>query len=245
MRPPESLSIPEPTLRRLPLYYQYLKSLAEQGVPSVSSVTIGLELNLDATQVRKDLAVIGVEGKPKVGYEITQVIREISQFLGWNHVNSAFLVGAGHLGSALLGYPQFSQHGLAIVAGFDNDPRKIGTEVYGKMILPLERLPFLAARMGVHIGIITVPAPFAQSVADLMVQGGMKAIWNFAPTSLKVPPSMIVRNEELYYSLASLSRSLAQKLSEPDKVPPGPEEALTGSEAEVLRLKESFGDEGT
>ncbi|MBN8218739.1 MAG: redox-sensing transcriptional repressor Rex [Spirochaetes bacterium] len=204
--------VPEPSLRRLPLYYQYLKSLSEKGAQNISSQTIGTDLNLDPTQVRKDLALTGVEGKPKVGYEISHLIREIAQFLGWNNVNSAFLVGAGHLGSALLGYPQFSSHGLSIVAGFDTDPMKIGKEIYGKMIMPLERLPDLSRRMSIHIGIITVPAHVAQGVAELMLQGGIKAIWNFSPTTLKVPEGVIVQNEELYYSLAALSHRLAQSL---------------------------------
>jgi redox-sensing transcriptional repressor len=205
--------IPEPTLRRLPLYYHYLSTLAATDTQFVSSLTIGTDLDLDATQVRKDLAVTGIEGKPKIGYEVAILIAVIEEFLGWNNINSAFLAGAGHLGMALLNYPQFKNHGLSIVAAFDIDPRKIGQKVYGKKILPLDRLSNLSNRMGVKLGIITVPAGDAQAVADLMIEGGIKAIWNFAPVSLKVPADVIVRNEELYYSLAALSHRLAQNLN--------------------------------
>lgn len=209
----EVITIPEPTLRRLPIYYQYLKNLETGGTKVISCTTIGNDLDFDPTQVRKDLSYTGVEGKPKVGYLVADLIREIEEFLGWNKINAAFLVGAGNLGTALLGYSQFKQHGLSIVAAFDKDESKVGRVVHGKLILPLEKLPDLSQRMGIRLGIITVPPVSAQGVADLMVQGGIQAIWNFAPVTLKVPPPVLVRNEELYYSLASLSHKLAQTMN--------------------------------
>jgi redox-sensing transcriptional repressor len=207
------ITIPEPTLRRLPIYYQYLKNLESSGTKAISCTTIGNDLNFDPTQVRKDLSYTRAEGKPKVGYLVEDLIREIEEFLGWNKINAAFLVGAGNLGTALLGYSQFRQHGLSIVAAFDQDESKIGHLVHGKRVLALEKLPGLAQRMGVRLGIITVPPASAQQVADLMVQGGIQAIWNFAPVTLKVIPPVLVRNEELYYSLASLSHKLAQTMN--------------------------------
>lgn len=206
-------TIPEPTLRRLPIYYQYLRNLESAGKKVISCTTIGNDLSLDPTQVRKDLAYTGVEGKPKVGYMVSDLVRKIEEFLGWNKINAAFLAGAGNLGSALLGYPQFREHGLSIVAAFDRDPAKVGSLIHGKRVLPLETLPGLARRMGIRLGIITVPPAAAQEVADFMVQGGIQAIWNFAPVMLKVPSSIVVRNEELYYSLAALSHTLAKKLN--------------------------------
>ena len=206
-------TIPEPTLRRLPIYYQYLKNLEAGGTKVISCTTIGNDLSFDPTQVRKDLAHTGVEGKPKVGYMVSDLLREIEEFLGWNKINAAFIAGAGNLGSALLGYSQFKQHGLAIVAAFDRDASKVGSIIHGKRVLPLEKLPGLAQRMGIRLGIITVPPAAAQEVADLMVQGGIQAIWNFAPVTLKVPSPIVVRNEELYYSLAALSHTLANKMN--------------------------------
>jgi redox-sensing transcriptional repressor len=209
--------IPEPSLRRLPRYYHFLLELLEQEVSVVSCSTIGKYLNLDPTQVRKDLEITDIVGKPKVGYSTVELARAIEDFLGWNNVNEAFLVGAGNLGTALLGYEKFKQFGLSIIAAFDVDKRKVGKHIHGKPVLPLEKLPNLARRMSIHIGVITAPALVAQSVADLMIEGGIKAIWNFAPVTLQVPEDIIVHNEDLYSSLASLSFKVAQTLKTPVK----------------------------
>jgi redox-sensing transcriptional repressor len=207
--------IPLPSLRRLPAYHHYLIGLQEKGVASVSCTLIGKDLKLDPTQVRKDLESTEIVGKPKVGYAVVELIGAIESFLGWNNANEAFLVGAGHLGSALMGYERFKNTGLNIVAAFDSDPAVIGTRNHGKEVLPLYHLVDLARRMRVHIGIITVPASAAQHVADLMVAGGIKAIWNFAPVHLRLPDDIIVQNEDLYNSLASLSHKLARVLNAP------------------------------
>ncbi|MEN6644977.1 MAG: redox-sensing transcriptional repressor Rex [Armatimonadia bacterium] len=204
-----SKAAPEPTLRRLPSYYRFLTELAHEGRALVSCTHIAHEFGLDPTQVRKDLAVTGITGKPKVGYEVPSLIEAIKQFLGWDNVTEAFLVGAGSLGTALLGYEGFKEHGLNIIAAFDVDEGKVGQKLHGKQVLPLSKLSNLAQRMHIHLGIITTPAAAAQQVADLMVDGGIKAIWNFAPASLKVPSSVIVENQQLASSLAVLSSKLA------------------------------------
>jgi redox-sensing transcriptional repressor len=206
------MPIPEPTLRRLPKYHHFLVGLREQGVTSVSCTRIGDSLALLPVQVRKDLQYTGIVGRPKVGYELQELLDKIEEALGWDNVSDAFLVGAGNLGSALLGYTKFGQFGLSIVAAFDADPRKIGTQIHGKHVLSLEKLPALAQRMSVHIGIITTPAESAQRVADLLVAGGVRALWNFAPVTLTVPADIIVQNEDLYHSLAALSCKLARNL---------------------------------
>jgi len=203
---------PEPTLKRLPLYHRFLKKLQPAGKESVSCTDIGAELKLDPTQVRKDLELAGITGRPRIGYAVSSVIDGIEEFLGWKKVNEAFLVGAGSMGAALLGYRKFEECGLKIVAAFDTDPLKIGRTVRDKHVLPIEKLADLAQRMHVLIGIITVPAAEAQAVADLLVTGGIRAIWNFAPIRLRVPPNVIVHNEDLYCSLASLSQKLACEL---------------------------------
>lgn len=166
-------------------------------------------------QVRKDLQYTGIVGKPKTGYSVPELIQAIETFLGWNNVNEAFLVGAGNLGTALLGHERFSNFGLSIVAAFDADPDKVGQWIHGKAVLPLEKLADLAQRMSIHLGIITAPAEFAQSIADEMVRGGIQAIWNFAPVRIKVPAHIIVHNEDLYSSLASLSWKLARRYQVP------------------------------
>jgi redox-sensing transcriptional repressor len=204
--------VSEPTLRRLPLYHRFLKTWAESGRLSVSCTDIGAELGLDPTQVRKDLETARIGGRPRIGYVLPEVIDALESFLGWKNVSEAFLVGAGSMGSALIGYRKFEQCGLKIVAAFDADPAKIDSRIHGTQVLPIDRLADLAARMHVLIGIITVPDSQAQTVADVMIAGGIRAIWNFAPVRLRVPDGVIVHNEDLYISLASLSQKLAKAI---------------------------------
>lgn len=204
--------IPEPTLRRLPTYCQVLRRLAAQDHEHVSCTQIGRELNLDPTQVRKDLSLAGATGRPKVGYPTGELYRSIETFLGWNDARDAVLVGAGSLGTALLGYTPFDQYGVKIVAAFDVDPAKCNTKIHGVRVFPLMKLPNLLERLHVHIGILTVPAEAAQSVCDQMTINGILAIWNFAPTALTVPEGVIVQNENLFSSLGILSSKLTAAL---------------------------------
>lgn len=207
--------IPPPSLSRLPQYHHYLLEILSLGTRQISCSTIGRDLNLVPVQVRKDLQYTGIVGRPKTGYSVPELIQAIETFLGWNNVNEAFLVGAGNLGTALLGHERFSRFGLQIVAAFDTDPKKIGQWIHGKVVLPLDKLSDLAKRMSIHLGIITAPAEVAQSIADEMTKGGILAIWNFAPVRLKLPADMIIHNEDLYSSLASLSWKLARRFRVP------------------------------
>ncbi len=123
-------AIPEPTLRRLPLYHQYLKRMhSEKNLEYISSNQIGNDLHILPIQVRKDLEITEAMGKPKLGYDIVELMGAIETFLGWNNTTDGYLVGVGHLGSALLGYQGFKDYGLNIVAAFDSDKSKIGTEI--------------------------------------------------------------------------------------------------------------------
>jgi redox-sensing transcriptional repressor len=124
------------------------------------------------------------------------------------------LAGTGSLGSALLGYERFRHHGLEIVAAFDIDPEKIGRQIHGREVLPLISLPEFVGRSQTLVGVIATPAGSAQMVADLLVEGGIRAIWNFAPAHLRVPEHVILVNEDLYHSLASLSFKLESRLAE-------------------------------
>ena len=214
MKDPSIKSAPEPTLRRLPIYYNYLKRLVKQGRNVVSCSHIGRDLDLDPPQIRKDLAVTGIVGMPKVGYELLKLIEAIETFLGWNNVNEAFLVGDGSFGTALLGFDRSNTYGLHIVAAFDNAPDKIGQEVHGRSVLPLEKLPDLADRMHALVGIIAVPAESAQSVADVMVASGIRAVWNLAPVHIEVPKGIIVQREDLFASLAVLTSKLCAALQD-------------------------------
>lgn len=204
--------IPEPVLRRLPSYCHLLRRMAKEEIVSVSCTQIGRALDLDPTQVRKDLAITGMAGRPKVGYPVHELYLHIESFLGWNNAQDAILVGVGRLGMALLGYKPFDQYGVRVVAAFDADPSKVGMQVHEAYVLPLEKLPNLVKRMGIHLGVLTVPVEAAQGVCDLMVESGIRAIWNFAPTALQTPKTVIVQNEHLFSSLAVLSSKLAAML---------------------------------
>jgi redox-sensing transcriptional repressor len=200
------------TLKRLPIYLQYLKSLKGEDVVHISATAIAVALGLNHVQVRKDLAAVSDKGKPKIGYALTELIIDIECFLGYDNVQSAILVGAGNLGRALLCYGGFNKYNLEIVAAFDHDETLIGSKVNGKQVLSLNKLSNLCARMKIKIGIITVPDYEAQAVCDLLVDSGVLAIWNFAPVNLIVPEEVIVQNENIGSSLAILSKHLTEKL---------------------------------
>ncbi|MEO8596613.1 MAG: redox-sensing transcriptional repressor Rex [Candidatus Solibacter sp.] len=204
-------AIPEASLRRLPVYYRSLQAMMANGVAQVSCADLARVLGLDPTQVRKDIEMTGIVGKPRVGYELNELVRWIENFLGWNRPKEAVLAGAGSLGSALLGYEKFRRHGMLIVAAFDIDPQKIGQQIHGREVQPLMFLPDFVRQSHTQVGVIATPAAAAQSVADLMVAGGIGAIWNFAPAHLRVPPGVIMQNEDLYHSLASLSFKLESR----------------------------------
>jgi len=198
-------------LNRLPLYLNYLRSLPAEGPEYISATALAGELGLGEVQVRKDLAEVCSQGRPKVGYPVTDLQSSIEEFLGYNNVNDAVIVGAGKLGMALLEYGGFRSYGLNVVAAFDADPTKLGTAPGGKSIVSVDRFENLCRRMQIKIGIITVPADAAQKVCDMMISAGIKAVWNFAPTHLKVPDGILVQNENMAASLARLSTHLAEQ----------------------------------
>lgn len=199
---------PLPSVRRLPLYLRVLNGFKASGRELVSCTHIASELRMDPVQVRKDLAITGIVGKPKIGYETEELIDSIEEFLGWKNTSDAFLVGVGNLGTALLGFKAFAGFGLNIIAAFDENPAKIGKRIRGREVLHVNRLLDLAPRMHVHIGVLTVPSEAAQQVADMMVKAGILAIWNFTPTKLEVPPGIIVERADLSTSLAALTSQL-------------------------------------
>lgn len=201
------------TLQRLPAYLNYLRKPGPEPKKYVSATMIAEALGLNDVVVRKDLASVSSLGRPKVGYARAELIRELEQFLGYDNSQDAVLVGAGKLGQALLSYSGFPQYGLNILAGFDCDPALMGTEVAGKRILSMDKLPGLCRRVGVHIGIITVPGEHAQEVCDQLIDSGILAVWNFANAHLSVPEGILVQNENMAVSLALLSNHLKEVFS--------------------------------
>lgn len=209
----ESPSVSKQTLQRLPVYLSYLKSRPADGPKNISATMIAEALRLNHVVVRKDLGAVSGSGKPKVGYVREDLIRELESFLGYDNTEDAVLVGAGKLGKALLSYEGFRQYGLNIVAAFDTDPLTVNTEVGGKKILPMEKMPGLCRRMGIRIGIITVPGSSAQAVCSLLIGSGVLAVWNFAGVHLDVPEGILVQNEDMAVSLAILSNHLKERFS--------------------------------
>ena len=210
-----SRDIPEASLRRLPVYYRFLQNMLHAGVVRVSCADVARGLGLDPTQVRKDIEMTGIVGKPRFGYPLVELVGWLEKFLGWNRPKKAVLAGAGSLGSALLGYAKFRNHGMEIVAAFDIDAGKIGQRIHGKEVEPLAFLPDFVSRTRILLGLIATPADAAQSVANIMVAAGIRAIWNFTPAHIQVPQRVILQNEDLYHSLASLSFKLERQLGVP------------------------------
>lgn len=203
----ERKEISKSVLKRLPGYLAYLKSIPDGGSPYISATALANALGMGEVQVRKDLAMVSDGGRPKIGYNRVALIDDIEQFLGYDNTTDAVLIGAGKLGQALLGYSGFEKYGLNILAAFDANPDLKHTDE-GKPIYHIDQLESFCKLNKVLMGIITVPAPYAQEVAERLVANGIKAIWNFAPTHLDVPPHILVQYENMATSLAVLSMHL-------------------------------------
>lgn len=197
-----------PTLRRLPLYLRVLREMQEQGEIYASGVTVAKALQIDPIVVRKDMAMTGVAGRPRLGFPVDDLVAAIETFLGWSNMTDAFLCGVGSLGRALLGYDGFKEHGLRIVAAFDVDASKVNTMERGVRIYSINTLPSKIRRMHVQLGILTVPTEEAQSVAEVMVAAGIRGIWNFTPVRLDLPDDVVIQRVDLASSLAVLSHRL-------------------------------------
>ncbi len=208
-QPPSRVdSVPEPAVRRLSLYLRELEGLLSGGRETISSRQLGEVLNLTDAQVRKDLAYFGQFGYPGIGYRVEELISRLRSILGTDRMWNVLVVGAGHLGSALLNYRGFSKKGFQVVAVFDNDPAKIGVRVGlepGLEVLPLERMAAVVAERDIQIGILAVPAAVAQATANALVAAGVKGILNFAPASLNVPEKVTVATVDLAVQLEQLA----------------------------------------
>lgn len=205
-----SLIILKSTLSRLPSYYCEIENRVARGEEYVSSSSIAQSLGINPVQVRKDLASISSEpGRPKLGFRVDTLLEDLKKYLGYDHYDEAILVGVGALGHVLVQYGGFAKYSLDIVAGFDSEPKeeKIGE----KPVLPVSKMVSFLKRTHIKIGIIAVPAQEAQTVADMLVSGGIQAIWNFAPTTINLPDNILVKNENLAASLAALTTELRRR----------------------------------
>ena len=207
----EKKEISKAVLKRLPSYLSYLKRIQDSQSPYISATAIANALGMGEVQVRKDLAMVSDGGRPKIGYLREKLVDDIEQFLGYDNTTDAVLIGAGKLGQALCGYSGFDAYGLNILAAFDIAPTAEKTDE-GTPIYPMEQLQIFCKSHKVLMGIITVPAKHAQSVCNQLIECGIKAIWNFAPTHLEVPANILVQNENMATSLAVLSMHLQAQI---------------------------------
>lgn len=201
------MEISKATLTRLPQYLRILKKLRKEKVETISSTIIAEKLKLNSIQVRKDLALVShEEGKPGIGFNVEELIKDLEKVLGLDNISDAIIVGAGRLGQALLNYPGFEGN-FNIVMAFDIDEEKCN----GKNIFNINDIKEITKKKNIQIGIITVQKEAAQQVCDLLVECGIKAIWNFAPVTLNVPEDVIIKNEDLSASLMILSKKLHER----------------------------------
>ena len=201
--------ISKATIARMPLYLHFLQEENSKGTQYISSTVIAQSISVSSVLVRKDLALVSSEaGRPKLGFGVSRLIVDIEKFLGYDNISDAIVVGAGGLGRAFLGYEGFKNNGLNVVAAFDVDKSLVGSIVAGKPILHVEKLTDFVAEHNVRLGIVTVPKAAAQDVVNKLVEAGIRAIWNFAPTPLRVPKDIVIKTEDLAASLAMLAGKL-------------------------------------
>lgn len=200
--------VPEPTLRRLPWYLAYAQLALREGELFLSSTQIAKNIAVDASMVAKDLSYVDISGKTRVGYDIKELVRVLEAFLGFTNSHKAFLFGVGNLGGALLHDNGLEQFGLEIVAGFDVKYELAGTSINHVPIHHLDRFAELQKQTGINIGILTVPIDKAQMVSEIMIEGGIEAIWNFTPFRIRVPENIVVQNTSIYAHLAVMFNRL-------------------------------------
>ncbi|MDR2393796.1 MAG: redox-sensing transcriptional repressor Rex [Treponema sp.] len=186
-----------PSIRRLPAYLHLVRQAQREGLQYISGTAIAQELNLEPIQVRKDLSITHIMGKPKKGYSVASLIGAIEHFLSWDTTRRAVLIGAGNLGTALLGYQEFQYHGLQVVAAFDVNPEKIGSRIHQVPVFSVETLEQEIPTRGVKTALLTVPSHAAQAITEILIRVGIEGIWNFTKAKLRVPDTMVVQKEDL------------------------------------------------
>ena len=210
----------DPSVQRLSRYYRSLQAAAREGLEHISSSDLAGRNGVSSSQVRKDLSIHGNFGRRGLGYPVEGLKEAIAGILGLDRTWQVVLVGVGNIGSALLNYPEFRRQGFHISVAFDVDPAKVGRREAGVPVHPMKRLRSEIRRTGAEIGILAVPAEFAQDVCNQMVAAGLRAILNFAPLNLDVPEGVTVRNEDVAIELETLSHLLSRS---------GPREVARGA----------------
>lgn len=203
-----SIILPEPTLRRLPWYLAHVEILKSHNIDFVSTTQISRALNVDASQIAKDLSFLNLKGKTRIGYEVEALYNALSDFLGFQTPHKAYVFGAGSLGKALMHDSGLSNYGLEIIAGFDTDPLKVNMSVGNVPIYHIDSLSEVMETNPATIAILTVPVEAAQDTADIAIGEGIRAIWNFTPYRVKVAEGIVMTNTSIYAHLALIYNRL-------------------------------------
>lgn len=204
----EDHEISKVVVKRLPRYYRYLGDLLEKKVERISSSELSELMGVTASQIRQDLNNFGGFGQQGYGYNVKYLYTEIGKILGLDKIYNMIIVGAGNLGQALANYVKFEKRGFWIKGIFDNNPKLCGRAVRGIEIRMTDELPQFIREHEIQIAALTLPKSGAEVIAPILVENGVKAIWNFAHTDLHVPPNVIVENVHLSESLMQLSYNL-------------------------------------
>ncbi|MBZ0266113.1 redox-sensing transcriptional repressor Rex [bacterium] len=203
--------ISDATVRRLSKYYRSLKYAYDRGMRTISSQELADMNNLTAAQVRKDLSFFGAFGRRGLGYYVADLQRNIARILGINRTWNVALIGAGNIGRALIDFDQFRQQGFIIKAVFDNDMAKVGNIYHGIEVKNFADIEEEAKKLKIKIAIIAVPAQYAQSIVDRLIESKIRAILNFAPITIQVPEGVFVRNENMAIEIEALSFALTNR----------------------------------
>ncbi len=204
----EEHEISKAVVNRLPRYYRYLGDLLEAKVERISSNELSDMMNVTASQIRQDLNNFGGFGQQGYGYNVKYLYNEIGKILGLDHTYNMIIVGSGHLGQALANYVKFEKRGFRVIGLFDVNPKLKGLSVRGIEIRMADELPRFVREHQVQIAALTLPKPGALEVTPVLVENGVRAIWNFAHTDLYVPEDVVVQNVHLSESLMQLSYNL-------------------------------------
>ncbi|MCH3986671.1 MAG: redox-sensing transcriptional repressor Rex [Lachnospiraceae bacterium] len=204
-------------IRRLPRYYRYLGELRDSGVERISSRELSVRMKVTASQIRQDLNNFGGFGQQGYGYNVEHLFNEIGKILGIDRPHSMIIIGAGNFGQAIAKYRDFRKRGFCLEGIFDNDPEKEGKEISGVKVQMMDKMPDFIRDNKIEIAALLVPKSAAASITKVLVDSGIKAIWNFAHTDLNVPDSIPVENVHLSESLMRLSYSLSGQGSQKER----------------------------
>lgn len=203
--------VSDAVVRRLPMYYRHLKELEKAGVVRISSQELGERMNLTASQIRQDINCFGGFGQQGYGYHVSNLKERIAEILGLRKEYHVIIVGAGNIGRAVANYAGFMKEGFSIQAMFDVSAALVGIDVHGVLVQPMEKLTDWLSTHQVDIAVLSVPKAYAQDTADMLVRGGVRGIWNFAPVDLNLPDGVAVNNVHLSDSLHILSYRMNER----------------------------------